>query len=145
VCLRNPPLIAPDSQTRSLCVMQGGQPLLDKEGRQVTGLCVPEAVSSVLPEKVIRQKFCKELLAACILIEADRSTPNSDGFDRLNVPSCSGRPPVRTRPNYFWRQCANFLQCFSSSGTLPPFSASLAITCLCSQTFIVAESSVLPV
>ena len=37
------------------------------------------------------------------------------------------------------------LQCFSSSGTLPPFSASFAITCLCSQTFIVAESSVLPV
>ncbi len=34
---------------------------------------------------------------------------------------------------------------FKSSGTLPPFSASFVITCLCSQTFIAAESSVLPV
>jgi hypothetical protein len=34
---------------------------------------------------------------------------------------------------------------FQFVGPLPPFSASFAITCLCSQTFIVAESSVLPV
>ena len=34
---------------------------------------------------------------------------------------------------------------FSSAGTLPPFSASFTITCLCSQTFIDAESLVLPV
>ena len=34
---------------------------------------------------------------------------------------------------------------FRSSGTLPPFSASLAMTCLCSQMFIAAESSVSPV
>jgi uncharacterized protein (TIGR00725 family) len=31
-----------------------------------------------------------------------------------------------------------------SSGTLPPFSASLIITCLCSQIFIAAESFVSP-
>lgn len=33
----------------------------------------------------------------------------------------------------------------SSSGTLPPLAASLIMTCLCSQMFIAAESSVLPV
>ncbi len=32
-----------------------------------------------------------------------------------------------------------------SSGTLPPLAASLAITCLCSQMFMVAESLVSPV
>ena len=32
----------------------------------------------------------------------------------------------------------------SSSGTLPPFSTSFCITCLCSQIFIDAESFVLP-
>lgn len=32
-----------------------------------------------------------------------------------------------------------------SSGTLPPFSASFWTTCLCSQTFMVAESSLSPV
>ena len=31
------------------------------------------------------------------------------------------------------------------AGTFPPFAASLAITCLCSQMFIVAESFVSPV
>jgi hypothetical protein len=34
---------------------------------------------------------------------------------------------------------------FSSSGTLPPLAATLIITCLCSQTFIFAESLVSPV
>src|SRR5205814_9957765 len=33
----------------------------------------------------------------------------------------------------------------TSAGSLPPLAASLAITCLCSQTFIVAESLVSPV
>jgi hypothetical protein len=33
----------------------------------------------------------------------------------------------------------------NSWGTLPPFSASFFMTCLCSQMFIVAVSSVLPV
>jgi hypothetical protein len=37
------------------------------------------------------------------------------------------------------------LQCFKSSGTLPPLSASFCITCLCSQMFIEAESFVSPV
>ena len=37
------------------------------------------------------------------------------------------------------------LYVFSDSGTFPPFSASLIITCLCSQMFIAAESLVLPV
>jgi hypothetical protein len=32
-----------------------------------------------------------------------------------------------------------------SGGSLPPFAASLSITCLCSQIFIVAESLVSPV
>lgn len=32
----------------------------------------------------------------------------------------------------------------SSGGTMPPFSASLAMTCLCSQMFMVAESLVSP-
>jgi hypothetical protein len=36
-------------------------------------------------------------------------------------------------------------QFFRSSGTLPPFSASLIITCLCSQIFIAAESLASPV
>ena len=36
------------------------------------------------------------------------------------------------------------LQC-RSAGTLPPFSASLVITCLCSQMFMDAESPMLPV
>jgi hypothetical protein len=36
-------------------------------------------------------------------------------------------------------------QCLSSSGTLPPFSASFCMTCLCSQMFIEAESEVSPV
>jgi hypothetical protein len=36
-------------------------------------------------------------------------------------------------------------QCLSSSGTLPPFSASFCITCLCNQMFIEAESDVSPV
>ena len=35
-------------------------------------------------------------------------------------------------------------QLFSSSGTLPPFSASFCITCLCSQMFIEAESFMSP-
>ena len=35
-------------------------------------------------------------------------------------------------------------QCFRSEGTLPPFSASLIMTCLCSQMFIAAEFFVLP-
>jgi hypothetical protein len=35
-------------------------------------------------------------------------------------------------------------QPFKSSGTLPPFAASFCITALCSQMFIAAESSVLP-
>src|ERR1700722_6686286 len=33
----------------------------------------------------------------------------------------------------------------TSAGSLPPFAASLVITCLCSQTFMVAESLVSPV
>jgi hypothetical protein len=37
------------------------------------------------------------------------------------------------------------LQLFRSSGTLPPFSASFCITCLCSQMFIEAESFMSPV
>ena len=36
-------------------------------------------------------------------------------------------------------------QCFSSSGTFPPFSASLVITSLCNQMFIDAESLLSPV
>lgn len=36
------------------------------------------------------------------------------------------------------------VQIFRSSGSLPPFSASFAKTCLCSQIFIVAVSSVSP-
>ena len=34
--------------------------------------------------------------------------------------------------------------CLRSSGTLPPFSASLVMTCLCSQMFMEAESLVSP-
>ena len=33
----------------------------------------------------------------------------------------------------------------SESGTFPPFSASLIITCLCSQIFMAAEFSISPV
>src|SRR3984893_8083820 len=36
-------------------------------------------------------------------------------------------------------------QCLISGGSLPPFAASLVITCLCSHTFMVAESLVSPV
>ena len=36
-------------------------------------------------------------------------------------------------------------QCFSSSGTLPPFWASFVMTCFCSHTFMVALSFVSPV
>ena len=35
-------------------------------------------------------------------------------------------------------------QAFRLSGTLPPFSASLVITCLCSQIFMEAESFMSP-
>ena len=37
------------------------------------------------------------------------------------------------------------VQSSRSAGTLPPFSASLRMTCLCSHIFMAAESSVLPV
>ena len=36
-------------------------------------------------------------------------------------------------------------QCLISGGSLPPFAASFAITCLCSQTFMLAESLLSPV
>src|SRR5258707_13678942 len=36
-------------------------------------------------------------------------------------------------------------QCLISGGSLPPFAASFAITCLCSQMFMLAESLVSPV
>jgi hypothetical protein len=35
-------------------------------------------------------------------------------------------------------------QVFMSAGSLPPFAASLVITCLCSQIFILAESFMSP-
>ena len=36
-------------------------------------------------------------------------------------------------------------QCFRSLGSVPPFSAIFCMTCLCSQMFMLAESSVSPV
>ena len=36
-------------------------------------------------------------------------------------------------------------QCLISGGSLPPFAASFAITCLCSQIFMLAESLLSPV
>src|SRR5262245_29595270 len=58
-----------------------------------------------------------------------------EGFSRLIVLPLlrrQGRSPL-------------LVQCLRSLGTIPPFAATLAITCLCSQMFMVAESPVSPV
>jgi hypothetical protein len=47
----------------------------------------------------------------------------------------SGNAEFAPRPDYH----------LTSAGSLPPLAASLAITCLCSQMFMVAESLVSPV
>ena len=44
-----------------------------------------------------------------------------------------------------WGEGSSCDQSFRSAGTFPPFSSSFLMTCLCSQTFIVAESSLSPV
>jgi hypothetical protein len=50
---------------------------------------------------------------------------------------------LRWRPSAMGRHRRNYS--LSSSGTLPPFSASFIMTCLCSQMFIDAESFISPV
>ena len=44
-----------------------------------------------------------------------------------------------------WGLCAAIAHHLTSAGSLPPLAASLDITCLCSQMFMVAESLVSPV
>ena len=57
-------------------------------------------------------------------------------FDELEHHNVSGCPQeLVTAGNY----------ALSASGTFPPFSASLTITCLCSQIFMAAEFSISPV
>ena len=57
-------------------------------------------------------------------------------FNELEHHNISGYPQeLVTAGNYI----------LSESGTFPPFSASLIITCLCSQIFMAAEFSISPV
>ena len=50
-----------------------------------------------------------------------------------------------TEPDGRIKQMAAKVYALSESGTFPPFSASLTITCLCSQIFIAAELATSPV
>ena len=50
-----------------------------------------------------------------------------------------------TEPDGRIKQMAAKVYALSESGTFPPFSASLTITCLCSQIFMAAEFSISPV
>ena len=54
----------------------------------------------------------------------------------------SKKPPALIAPG---AETMRSDQAFKLSGTLPPLSASLIMTCLCSQTFILAESFISPV
>ena len=53
--------------------------------------------------------------------------------------------PGNTEPDGRIKQMAAKFYAFSASGTFPPFSASLIITCLCSQIFMAAEFAISPV
>src|ERR1700730_10659127 len=44
-----------------------------------------------------------------------------------------------------WNLCETIAHHLTSDGSLPPLAASLVITCLCSQMFMLAESLVSPV
>ena len=69
---------------------------------------------------------------------------NSPRINKASIPrrthhkACAGGPYDLVSLRYL-------LHFRSSSGTLPPFSASFSITCLCSQMFIVAELFLSPV
>ena len=53
--------------------------------------------------------------------------------------------PGNTEPDGRIKQMAAKFYALSASGTFPPFSASLIITCLCSQIFMAAEFAISPV
>lgn len=53
--------------------------------------------------------------------------------------------PYLSHLSYIFKICVSISYYFKLSGTLPPFSASLRMTCLCNQIFIVALSLVSPV
>ena len=69
-----------------------------------------------------------------------RRTPNGTAAGASCTRKNRTGAPAR-RPRRSWASA----QCLSASGTLPPFSASLIMTCLCSHTFMAALSLVLPV
>ena len=71
--------------------------------------------------------------------EGDHNEHNQEFDHRLSL--LAKQCETRTR----WQRRRHSAQSRKSAGTLPPFAASLAITCLCNQTFIVAESLVSPV
>ena len=75
--------------------------------------------------------------AACAVAASARATRQCD----IDVPVRRGRAPSRRSAGE--PDCSG--QSLRSAGTLPPLAASLIITCLCSQTFIFAESLVSPV
>ena len=80
-------------------------------------------------------------------VEFDAARAVSSWGARLAQKSPASRPGsivARVRPACFGSSCFGSSY-FSSSGTLPPLAASLAMTCLCSQMFILAESCMSPV
>src|SRR5258708_2264517 len=76
-------------------------------------------------------------------------------FDRLSSPAfgagqdsaCGQEPGHEKGPREagLWNLCETIAHHLTSDGSLPPLAASLVITCLCSQMFMLAESLVSPV
>ena len=75
--------------------------------------------------------------------EIQQDEPGFLRRDEYVAPSPHPSPPCGERDGARVGLCEQN-QPFSSAGTLPPFSASFCMTCLCSQTFIAAELFVSP-
>jgi hypothetical protein len=86
-------------------------------------------------------RFPVDLIHSVVMRERD---PRIHHLGRIYAKTMDPRVKPAGDGGGLWCAATRGSQPLSSAGTLPPFSASFCMTCLCSHTFIDAESLMSP-